>query len=148
MKFWDDMQSKYAFGDGGSVPAEAFLCRRVYVEAVNAIAAYKGSNIRCAAYNRPGCHNSCLIVMMTLTQFEQLTQSQIIGDEDYDNAILGDEDDAILGDEEFEAAMEEANERGLDDYVIVEPKLSPAFADFVADLSKGAFVTPQQPENE
>src|SRR5207245_1520159 len=37
----------------------------------------------------------------------------------------------------WEAAVEECQEQGLDDYVIVEPKLSPAFAEFVAGLSKG-----------
>lgn len=133
MRYWDDMQDKYSFGDGAAIPAEAELCRSVYVQAVNALAEHKGSMVRAVCYNRPGCHNPILILMVTLKQFEKLTPAQVIGEDDLPD--LPDEKEPT--DDAWEAAVEECQEQGLDDYVIVEPRLSPAFAEYVAGLRSG-----------
>jgi len=62
MKYFDEMQTKWGFGDGGLVPPDAEACRTVYVEALNQIAAKLGSELRAYAYDRPGVHNPFLIL--------------------------------------------------------------------------------------
>ena|SRR5438132_10020672 len=62
MKYFDEMQTKWGFGDGGTVPPDAEACRTVYVEALNQIAAKLGSELRAYAYDRPGAHNPFLIL--------------------------------------------------------------------------------------
>ena len=62
MKYFDEMQTKWGFGDGGLVPPDAEACRTVYVEALNQIAAKLGSELRAYAYDRPGAHNPFLIL--------------------------------------------------------------------------------------
>ena len=62
MKYFDEMQTKWGFGDGGLVPPDVEACRTVYVEALNQIAAKLGSELRAYAYDRPGMHNPFLIL--------------------------------------------------------------------------------------
>jgi len=62
MKYFDEMRTKWRFGDGGSIPPDAEACRTVYVEALNQIAAKLGSELRAYAYDRPGVHNPFLIL--------------------------------------------------------------------------------------
>ena len=62
MKYFDEMQTKWGFGDGGLVPPDAEACRTVYVESLNQIAAKLGSELRAYAYDRPGMHNPFLIL--------------------------------------------------------------------------------------
>jgi hypothetical protein len=62
MKYFDEMQTKWGFGDGGLVPPDTEACRTVYVEALNQIAAKLGSEVRAYAYDRPGAHNPFLIL--------------------------------------------------------------------------------------
>jgi len=63
MKYFDEMQTNWVFGDGGSVPPDAQACRTVYVEALNQVAAKLGSELRAYAYDRPGVHNPFLILL-------------------------------------------------------------------------------------
>ena len=62
MQYYDEMQTKYGFGDGGSVPPDAEACQTVYVEALNQVAARLGSEVRAYSYDRPGVHNPVLIM--------------------------------------------------------------------------------------
>jgi hypothetical protein len=62
MKYFDELRTKWGFGDGGLVPPDAEACRTVYVEALNQIAAKLGSEVRAYAYDRPGAHNPFLIL--------------------------------------------------------------------------------------
>ena len=62
MKYFDEMRTKWGFGDGGTVPPDAEACRTVYIEALNQIAAKLGSELRAYAYDRPGVHNPYLIL--------------------------------------------------------------------------------------
>lgn len=64
MRYWDDMNDKYAFGDGGSVPPDAWACRSAYVLAVNGLAELRGSLQRVVGFDRGGVHNPCLILMV------------------------------------------------------------------------------------
>jgi len=47
MKYWDEMQSKWGFEDGGCVPAGAEVYREVYIRAVNLMAKKLGSAMEC-----------------------------------------------------------------------------------------------------
>jgi hypothetical protein len=62
MKYWDEMLDKYGFSDGEAVPDGAAEHRAAYVFAVNAIAEENGSKFRVVDYDRPGCHNWCMIM--------------------------------------------------------------------------------------
>ena len=62
MKYWDDFQSKWGFDDGDAMPPDAWACRMVYIREINKLAKRKGSQVRLVAYDRPGMHNSCLII--------------------------------------------------------------------------------------
>jgi hypothetical protein len=62
MNYWDDMQSKFGFGDGEAVPEGAECYREVYISVVNALAEKLGSGVRAVPWDRPGCHNWCLIL--------------------------------------------------------------------------------------
>jgi len=62
MKYWDDFQTKWGFGDGDAVPPDAWACRQVYIREINRLARKRGSKVRLAAYDRPGMHNGYLIV--------------------------------------------------------------------------------------
>ena len=46
MKYFDETQTKWGFGDGGLVPPDAEACRTVYVEALNRVAVKLGSEVR------------------------------------------------------------------------------------------------------
>lgn len=61
MKYLDDMLDKYGFSDGEAVPDDALARRTVYIAAINAVAQRMGVEQRAEPYNRPGCHNWCLI---------------------------------------------------------------------------------------
>jgi len=137
MRYWDDMNDKYAFGDGCSVPPDAELCRSVYVQALNIVAARLKSNVRCIAYNRPGSHNPVLIVMVTLAQYKKIPHPHVISG-DFDLDSLPNEKEP--NDEAWEATVAECNEMGLDDYVISEPVLSPEFLPFLIRLRAGTYV--------
>lgn len=62
MHYWDEMQSKWGFNDGESIPPHIDLYRSVYIQAVNAIAEELGSEYRARAYDRAGLHNWCMVV--------------------------------------------------------------------------------------
>jgi hypothetical protein len=133
MQFWDEMNSKYGFGDGTAIPNEAEMCRAVYVQALNALAEHKKSKVRAVCYNRGGCHNSVLICMVTLKHFKTLTEAQVMGEDD----IPEWEDAAEPTDAAWEATVEECQTQGLDDYIVSVPKLDKAFERVVSNLKAG-----------
>ena len=61
MKYWEEYQCKWGFGDGDAVPPDAWALRYVYVREINRLAAAKGSAVRLIAYDRGGMHNPYLI---------------------------------------------------------------------------------------
>ena len=62
MKYFDEMQTKWGFGDGGLIPPDAEACRTIYVEALNQVAAKLGSDLRAYSFDRPGMHNPLLLL--------------------------------------------------------------------------------------
>ena len=61
MKFWDDMQTKFGFDDGDSIPGGMTIYRDVYLKVVNELAKRNGSQYRYVPFNRPGCHNYYMV---------------------------------------------------------------------------------------
>lgn len=61
MRYWVSFQSKWGFGEGESVPPDAWAMRYVYVREINRLAQRLGSAVRLLAYDRGGMHNSYLI---------------------------------------------------------------------------------------
>ncbi|MEI6166507.1 MAG: hypothetical protein WCS52_04875 [bacterium] len=62
MKYWEDFQTKWGFGDGDSVPPDALMLRQVYVRELNNLLRKRQSAVRLLSYDRPGIHNSLMIV--------------------------------------------------------------------------------------
>jgi len=77
MRYWDDMQDKFGFQDGGAIPPDAWKCRKAYVMAVNTLAAKFGSNTRAFAFDRGGMHNSCMILLCTAEQAATLKPEEL-----------------------------------------------------------------------
>ena len=62
MKYWEEFQSKWGFGDGDSIPPDAWALRYVYVREINREAVKRNSSVRLFAFDRPGMHNPYLIL--------------------------------------------------------------------------------------
>lgn len=62
MKYYSEMREKGGFDDGETVPDEAWEYRKIYVQALNEVAKARGSKVEAYEYNRPGCHNPCMIL--------------------------------------------------------------------------------------
>jgi hypothetical protein len=137
MRYWEDLNDKYAFSDGNSVPPDAYLCRTVYVQALNAVAARLKSNVRAVAFDRGGCHNPCLIVMVTVKQFKKIPAPDVTSG-DFDLDSIPDEKEPT--DAAWEATVAECMEMNLDDFVISEPVLSPDFTPFLVSVKAGTYV--------
>ena len=61
MKYWDEYQSKFGFGDGDAMPPDAMQIRAVYVNAFNVLADAANTRNRLVALDRPGLHNCYLV---------------------------------------------------------------------------------------
>lgn len=61
MKYIDEFKTKRGFGDGDSLPVDAYHYRTVYVQLFNAAAKFLKKKIRCTAFDRGGSHNSCMV---------------------------------------------------------------------------------------
>jgi hypothetical protein len=62
MKYWEEYQSKWGFGDGDATPPDALQVRAVYVHVFNTLARLAGTGQRLLPYDRPGMHNPWLIL--------------------------------------------------------------------------------------
>jgi hypothetical protein len=65
MRYWDDLQSKWGFGDGDEVPPDARALRHVYVREINRVAAKLKSKVRLIAYDGCGMHNNARILRVS-----------------------------------------------------------------------------------
>jgi len=61
MRYWESFQTKWGFGEGESVPPDAWALRYVYVREINRLAAKLNSAVRLIAFDRGGSHNGFLI---------------------------------------------------------------------------------------
>ncbi len=62
---WEDFTSKYGFSDGAAVEPRDFEARARLVDALNDHPAMKTAGLRTLEYDRPGFHNSCLVVVVS-----------------------------------------------------------------------------------
>jgi hypothetical protein len=104
MKYWEEMRSKWGFGDGETVPHGADLFRKVYVDVVNALAERDGAEYRAYPFDRAGLHNWCMILIAPKD-----------AEVDADGCPQGEADDMVLA-----AQIAEAESGYLDDLVQVE----------------------------
>src|SRR5262249_8325871 len=110
-----EMDTKYGFQDGDAVPPDAWAARTVYVHALNVLLARHGSQVRVMAYDRPGVHNECMILTVTTRFYEQAGVD--VGEQG------GTEEDLAKPDPAHHAAVEEAKELYLDQYVKVHVEI-------------------------
>jgi hypothetical protein len=122
MHYWEEMRSKWGFGDGDAVPRGADLYREVYVNVINALAERDGAQYRAYPFDRAGLHNWCLIAIAPKD-----------AEVDADGVpVTGFADDDVLA-----AQIEEACDLYLDDLVQVEVRLQAGdLANLLARLTK------------
>jgi hypothetical protein len=65
MRYWEDLNSKWGFGDGDDVPPDARALRHVYVREINRLAAKLKSKVRLIAYDGGGMHNNARILRIS-----------------------------------------------------------------------------------
>ncbi|MCA9872850.1 MAG: hypothetical protein KC441_04330 [Anaerolineales bacterium] len=76
MRFFDEMLTKYGFGDGEAVPDGAEHYREAYIRALNRIATVLGSGVRAFAYDRPS-HNWCLLLFAPVAETTAFTEAEL-----------------------------------------------------------------------
>lgn len=128
MRYWDDMQSKFGFNDGGAVPDGAEVYRAIYIRAVNQLAEQLGSGVRATAYDRAGVHNWCLILFYELKELVGHTPDELTEPLDVSAG------EVFEPDEPMEEAIQQAYLLDLDGFVQVSVGLSDDFEEFVTAL--------------
>ena len=102
---WNDFTTKYGFDDGAQTEGRDYRARDAIVEALNNLPAFKEGNIRAVGYDRPGMHNSCLILLLDMGSGDMT-------DEELTKRYLTNEDihevDLPEGDYELEEIIAEA----------------------------------------
>lgn len=127
MRFWNDMQSKYGFGDGDAVPDGVAVYRAVYIRTVNTLAAQLGSAVRATAYDRAGVHNWCLVLFY---RAEDLAAREII---DFTQP-LDITAETVEPDDAMNEAIRQTYEFDLDSFMRVRVEVNAAFEQFVTNL--------------
>jgi len=122
MKYWEDFQTKWGFADGDSVPPDALLLRQVYVRELNRLLARRKSGVRLLAYDRPGMHNSLLIVRVGAAMVRNVPAKRLWGGQQSGGWEPGDLHEPAP-DTAYEAVLAEADEMELDSMVITTVKL-------------------------
>lgn len=112
MKYLDQMVDKYGFNDGDSQPTDAKASREVYVYVVNRRAEALKSLYRIASFDRPGCHNTVMLVYVEAAKLPP----------DWDGNLPNEVETASLEqcDDAFQDALSWANDLELDGYVKVD----------------------------
>ncbi len=67
MKYFDDFTDKFGFGDGESLPPDADAYREVLIRTFNRRAEAVRAKVRCIAFNRPGMHNTNMVLFVRAT---------------------------------------------------------------------------------
>lgn len=127
MRFWEDMQSKYGFSDGGAVPDGAEVYRAVYIQAVNRLAEQLKSNVRAVAFDRTGVHNWCLVLFYAVKDLAGHTADDLTDTLDLAAEVLE-------PDEPMSEAIRQAYLLDLDGFIKVSVALADDFARFVSTL--------------
>lgn len=115
MKYFEEMNSKYGFNDGYSVPPDAYKCREVYCITLNKLLEKNDSICRIIPFDRPGLHNGCM--WMRVPKDNLLSHVECEPDEAWTKSV------------------DEAMELGLDEFVAVECSIyEDALEDFLEEL--------------
>jgi hypothetical protein len=134
MKYWIEMESKFGFNDGDSMPSGVEVYREVYLKAVNALAKKHGSKVRAVPFDRPGMHNWCLWVLIPTAWFEK----KYLPRQNGKWVPIGNDDELLscdlAADAAFQAAVEAAMDLGLDEFVNVTVEVQPGFAELLQEL--------------
>jgi hypothetical protein len=75
---WDDFADKWGFSDGAGIEGRDFQARSIIISKLNKLPEFKQSHIRAVAYDRPGVHNACLIIL--LSNPENKTDDQLLAE--------------------------------------------------------------------
>ena len=130
MQYFDEMRSKYGFGDGAAVPEDAMLRRAVYVGALNVLAKKFGSEVRAIAFDRQG-HNWCLILFASVAEADKIPEFAIRDGTDKGGWTEMEPDEAMMN------AISIAHaDYDLDRYVSVTARIHPHFDRFLARLER------------
>ena len=113
MKYWEDFQSKYGFGDGAAVPPDAWHVRYVYVRELNRLAKANGSSVRAYAFDRGGMHNPLLILRADASAVDDREEAVVCG------GSLEFIDTEPEEDEAYRDAVAELENTDVDDLVVV-----------------------------
>jgi len=135
MKYWDEMLTKYGFGDGDSIPDGIEIYRDVYLKVVNKLAKLKGSGQRYVPYDRDSIHNPYLVCLVPVEWFDAVYFPQQEGSQVWQTA-----DDSLNQveipdneqDGQMRKAVSDAMDLRLDLYLKFTVTVMPEFADFLA----------------
>lgn len=61
---WDDFTSKWGFEEGATLEDRDFEARSRLVQSLNDEPAIQKAELRAVAYDRPGLHNCCMILVL------------------------------------------------------------------------------------
>jgi hypothetical protein len=129
MNYWDEMQGKFGFSDGSAIPSDAYEHRSVYIQVINKLAEKYGSKLRAIAYNRPGFHNSCMVLFYTLEDIQAAEITNFTEGEQ-----TPDTDEITNLDEAMRTAIQEAYELDLDSYIQTVVQITPEFDELLSGL--------------
>lgn len=65
---WQDFTDKYGFGDGDQLEGRDFVARKALVRLLNGQPEMKAANLRAIEFDRPGLHNSCLVLISRIVE--------------------------------------------------------------------------------
>jgi len=117
VKYFDEMNTKYGFNDGSSVPPDAEMCREVYCKVLNILLEKNSSAFRIKPFDRPGVHNWCLWIRVEKDKLDS------------------EEETGFGVDNGWEVSIEEAMDMDLDEFVEVEVKIcESALSDFLEEI--------------
>jgi hypothetical protein len=61
---WEDFTSKWGFNEGASTEDHDYEARALIVAELNEMTGVKAAKIRTVEFDRPGFHNSCMILIL------------------------------------------------------------------------------------
>ena len=141
MKYWEDLNNGFGFGDGACCPDGIELYRTVYIKTVNSIAEKYGYKWRVAPYDQPGSHNGCMVVIVTKKWFEECFLPAQPGESPiYLEVNIPDEEH--LEKESVKTELAEcffeilAFENRPDSFVWIDAKLDPTFSAFLEEIKQ------------
>lgn len=111
MRYFNEMDSKYGFDSGQTIPEGIDKYREIYCIVLNKLLEKNQSKCRILPLEGSGTKNPCLWIRVSVADYNQQTDKL--------DPIIH-ELDEVKEDEQWEKSIEEANELGLDDLIEVQ----------------------------